>query len=147
MNGASVFFDTNVLLYAEDRKDLRKKRLAEEWIEGIWEQQRARCSWQVLHEFYANATRKLGSHPEAARSLVRMYQLWEPVENGTEVVERAWYWMDEAQVSYWDGLILGAAERLGCSVLLSEDFQAGRSYGLVKVVNPFETPFGMDISG
>ena len=65
------------------------------------------------------------------------------METGAEVVERAWYWMDEAQVSYWDGLILGAAERLGCTVLLSEDFQAGRSYGLVRVVNPFETRFGV----
>ncbi len=141
MSDGSVFFDTNVLLYAEDRRNAAKKLAAEQWISGSWEQNRARCSSQVLHEFYANVTKKLGAAPEAARGLARMYREWEPVESGAEVVERAWYWMDEAQVSYWDGLILSAAERLGCSVLVSEDFQAGRIYGSVRVVNPFETPF------
>lgn len=140
MSAGSVFFDTNILLYAEDQRDLRKKQLAEQWINRAWEEQRARCSWQVLHEFYVNATRKLGAQPQAARELVRMYQIWQPLENGVEVTERAWYWMDEAQVTYWDGLILAAAERLGCSVLLSEDFQAGRIYGTVEVVNPFTAP-------
>ena len=86
MSSGSIFFDTNLLLCAEDQRDLRKKVLVEQWI------------------------------------------------------ERAWYWMDEAQVTYWDGLILGAAERLGCTVLLSEDFQAGRVCGTVRVVNPFAAP-------
>jgi predicted nucleic acid-binding protein len=54
------------------------------------------------------------------------------------VVERGWYGMDRAHLSWWDGLILASAERLGCSVLLSEDFQAGRSYEGVRVVSPFE---------
>jgi hypothetical protein len=54
------------------------------------------------------------------------------------VVERGWYWMDRAQLAYWDGLILASAERLGCPVLLSEDFQSGRRYEGVTVINPFE---------
>jgi predicted nucleic acid-binding protein len=55
-----------------------------------------------------------------------------------ETILRAWYWMDRAQVSYWDGLILGAAEILECQYLLSEDFQAGRKYGAVEVVGLLE---------
>jgi predicted nucleic acid-binding protein len=51
----------------------------------------------------------------------------------TGIVERSWYWIDNAQLSYWDSLIIASAERLDCSVLLSEDFQAGRSYDRVRV--------------
>jgi len=47
--------------------------------------------------------------------------------------------MDRAGISYWDSLILAASESLQCRWLLSEDFQAGRTYGSVEVVNPFET--------
>jgi len=54
-----------------------------------------------------NATRKLGAQPEAVRELVRIYQVWQPLE-------------DEAQVTCLDGLILAAAERMGCTALLSE---------------------------
>jgi predicted nucleic acid-binding protein len=61
-----------------------------------------------------------------------------PVEARQEVTVRARCWMDRAQVSYWDGLILASAEQAGCKYLLSEDFQAGRTYGEVTVVNPFQ---------
>ena len=53
------------------------------------------------------------------------------------LIQRAWRWTDQAQVSYWDGLIVAAAERAGCAWLLSEDFQSGRTFGDVTVVNPF----------
>jgi predicted nucleic acid-binding protein len=46
--------------------------------------------------------------------------------------------MDTAQLSYWDALILAAAQRCGARYLLSEDFQSGRHYGDVEVLNPFE---------
>ena len=46
--------------------------------------------------------------------------------------------MDDAQLSYWDALIVAAAERCGARYLLSEDFQPGRTYGTIQVVNPFE---------
>jgi predicted nucleic acid-binding protein len=55
-----------------------------------------------------------------------------------EVVERCWDRTDKAQLSYWDGLILASAEKLSCSILLSEDFRAGRDYEGVRVVNPFQ---------
>jgi len=54
-----------------------------------------------------------------------------------KLVERAWHWIDTAQVRFWDGLILASAEILGCRWLLTEDFQHARKYGAVQVMNPF----------
>ncbi len=45
--------------------------------------------------------------------------------------------MDEAGIAYWDALIVAAAERGGCRLLLSEDFQQGRRFGEITVVSPF----------
>lgn len=44
---------------------------------------------------------------------------------------------DQAELSFWDGLIIAAAERTRCSFLLSEDFQVGRELGSITIVNPF----------
>ena len=49
------------------------------------------------------------------------------------------HWTDQARVSFWDGLIVAAAERMRCRFLLSEDFQTGREFGSITIVNPFET--------
>jgi predicted nucleic acid-binding protein len=53
------------------------------------------------------------------------------------LVQEAWQWMDAAQLSYWDALILAAADRSNSRHLLSEDFQSVRLYWAVRVLNPF----------
>jgi len=45
--------------------------------------------------------------------------------------------MDSAQIPYWDALIVAAAQRSGARYLLSEDFQPGREYEGVRIVDPF----------
>lgn len=46
-------------------------------------------------------------------------------------------WKERYQVSYWDALILRAADQMGCHTLMSEDLAQGQTYGRVRVVNPF----------
>ena len=139
MAADSTFIDTNVLLYALDRRAVEKAPQAAAWLQYLWESQTGRCSWQVLDEFYANAVRKVGVPAKVARETIGAYVAWQPVGSSLAIVERAWFWCDAAQVTYWDGKILAAAERLGCRWLLSEDFTAGRTYGSVTVINPFLT--------
>jgi predicted nucleic acid-binding protein len=137
ISGASVFVDTNVLLYSFDSRDPGKRAKAGNWLEYLWRTGAGRMSWQVLHEFYANAGRKLGVPASEAREAVAVFSRWRPAGMSMSVVERGWYWMDQAQLPYWDSLILASAERLGCSILLSEDFQTGRNFEGVRVVSPF----------
>jgi predicted nucleic acid-binding protein len=147
--GDRFFVDTNVLLYDSDPADPDKQRRARLWVQTLWEHGAGVLSWQVLHEFYVNATRKLRSSASQARSIVAAFTLWQPVDTSDVMVQRAWYWMDDAGLPYWDALILAAAERRGCAWLLSEDFQAGRKLGAVTIVNPFRAlpaEFGLDQS-
>jgi predicted nucleic acid-binding protein len=137
--GERFFVDTNVLLYAADAGDPRKQGQAQLWLNALWEQNAGVLSWQVLHEYYVNATRKLRSPVGPARSTVAVFVEWRPVETTYGLIQRAWHWVDAAQLSYWDALIVAAAERRECRWLLSEDFQAGQRMNSVTIVNPFRS--------
>jgi predicted nucleic acid-binding protein len=76
--------------------------------------------------------------PVRAREIVEDLAHWKPVDTTLGLVEQAWHWTDSAQVSYWDALILSAAQRAGARYLLSEDFQPNRRYDDVQVLNPFD---------
>ncbi len=137
MTGSLFFVDTNLLLYCLDDRDEEKRGAALRWRDRLWDAGAGRLSWQVLNEFYANATRKMGAPAPVARKVVAQYAFWEPVGIGLGLLQSAWYWMDAAGLPYWDSLILAAAEAAHCSYLLSEDFQSGRKFRHVTVVNPF----------
>ncbi len=134
----AFFVDSNVLLYYVDPLEVDKRARAAEWLNHLWASGAGRLSWQVLHEFYQNAVRKMRLDPVSARQLVEDLTHWRPVDTSVGLVQRAWQWTDNAQLSYWDALIVAAAERSGAAYLLSEDFQAKRRYEDVEVINPFE---------
>jgi predicted nucleic acid-binding protein len=136
--GEAFFVDSSLLLYAVDPLAAQKRERAIEWLDHLWKQGLGRLSWQVLHEFYWNAIRKMRLEPGAARGMVEDLSHWRPVGTSLGLIEHAWQWMDRAQVPYWDALILAAAQRSGSAYLLSEDFQANRRYQDVLVLNPFD---------
>jgi predicted nucleic acid-binding protein len=139
MNGDKYFVDSNVFLYIFDHRDPTKQAQAELWIAWLWEHTCGALSWQVLQEFYWNALRKFGAAPEKARYQVMLMSEWNPPDVSIGMIERAWHWTDKAQLRFWDGLIVAAAERTRCKFLLSEDFQEGREFGSVTILNPFKT--------
>ena len=138
MPGVERFFvDTNVLLYSVDRSLPAKRDQAGRWLACLWENAAGRLSWQVLHEFCVNAERKMGMDRSSARMTVEALAQWKPVDAGLGLLQRSWHWIDQAQLPFWDSLIVAAAERAGCAWLLSEDFQDGQKFESVTVVNPF----------
>jgi predicted nucleic acid-binding protein len=141
MNAAGSFFvDTNVVLYSIDASEPVKQAVAHQWTEAVWAERVGRISWQVIFEFYSNAVRKLGVPTATARATAEAMVLWNPAQPEHATLHRAWHWCDAAKINFWDALIVAAAEQSGCRWLLSEDFQSGRRFGEVTVVNPFERP-------
>lgn len=134
-----VFVDTNVLLYAVDPSDPVRQARASQWLHHLWSTGNGATSTQVLHEFYVNAVRKFAVPPIQVRFLVDSLLTWTPIDTTPALIHRAWHWADTAQVPYWDALILAAADLAGCTILLSEDFQSGRQFDEIQVINPFTT--------
>jgi predicted nucleic acid-binding protein len=143
MSGDKYFVDTNVFLYLYDARHPVKQKRAEAWLSFLWNNAAGVVSWQVLQEFYSNAIRKFAAPPDVVRRYVRVLSEWNSPDMTIGLIERAWLWNDEARISFWDALIVAAAERTRCQWLLSEDFQTGREFGDTTVLNPFyETPPG-----
>lgn len=136
--------DTNILVYARDASEPVKQAAAGRWLEVLWEGRLGRVSTQVLNEYYVVVTEKLrpGMSREAARADVRSLVAWAPVPTDRAVVEAAWTVQDRFGLSWWDSLIAAAAQVAGCSYILTEDLQAGRSLDGVLVVDPFLTEPG-----
>jgi predicted nucleic acid-binding protein len=96
-------------------------------------------STQVLQELCINLRRKV-LHPlplAELRLLIQDYFHWEVVVNTTQSILHALDIEARYQISFWDALIIQAAESSGAEVLYSEDLGAGQKYGSVRVVNPF----------
>ena len=139
------FVDTNLLLYAEDTLTGVKHERALSIVEELWNSGQGVLSTQVLQELSYNLRRKL-AHPmpiEEIRAIVREYATWEVVINTPESILRALEIEGRYKTSFWDALIIQAAEEAGASILYSEDLTAGQNYGAVKVVNPLADPVAL----
>ena len=139
---ATVFVDTNVLVYSRDASELPKQKQAMAWMARLWSEQTGRLSFQVLNEFYVTVTKKLqpGMDLHSAREDVRFLLAWRPIPTDARVVESAWRIQDRYRLSWWDALIVSAAQLIDCRYLLTEDLQENRNFGNLEVINPFHTP-------
>lgn len=138
---ARVFVDSNVLVYTLDSREADKQAQAAAWMEHLWSSRRGRLSFQVLQEFYVNVTRKVRPPVEEVevREVVRALLAWQPVRVGAGEMEAAWSIRDRHGLSWWDALIVAAAESSDCRYLLTEDLQHGQDLGGVRIVSPFRT--------
>ena len=73
------FIDTNVLVYADDVRDPRKRDRARELIRALMRDRRGVLSLQVLQEYFAAATRKLGISAQDAKRRVVLYSRFDTV--------------------------------------------------------------------
>ncbi len=135
---AKFFVDTNILIYAHDRDGGRKHERARELVEHLWSTGQGVLSTQVLHELCVNLRRRV-ARPlpgDEIRKLIEDYLSWEVVVNTPQSTLAALEIEERFKVSYWDALILQAAESCGAKVLYSEDLGSGQRYGTVEVTNP-----------
>jgi predicted nucleic acid-binding protein len=134
---ARSFFDTSVLVYADDKAAPAKQRRT---LELVAEHRRAGTgvvSLQVLQEYFVTVTRKLGVDARIVRRKVELLAEFDVAAPDVADILAAIDLHRLHGFSFWDALVLRAAKQSGCSVLLSEDFQESREVDGVRVVNPF----------
>ncbi len=131
----TTFADTNIWIYSIDRRDPAKHERAIEVLDAMT----VAVSAQVLSEFYAVATRKLSTplSPPEAREIVASMARLQVVPIDAALVSAAIDGSIAWQISYWDALIIRAAEASGCDRVISEDLAHGVTYGSITVVDPF----------
>jgi predicted nucleic acid-binding protein len=135
------FIDTNIFIYAHDREAGVKHERARQLLEHLWTTGQGALSTQVLQELCVNLRRRI-RHPlpaEEIKKLVEDYLSWEIVINTPQSILAALEIEARYKVSYWDALILQAAESCGAAVLYSEDLAHRQRYGAVEVVDPLRS--------
>ena len=136
------FFDTNVLVYAQDRTEPAKRGVAQSLIAEAMDDDEFVVSTQVLVEFYAAVLRRRLLGPERALALVRLWSDQDTVPHTSDLLLAGLELHQAHTLSIWDALIVEAAVEARCDVLLSEDLQDGRRFGELRIVNPFAPPPG-----
>jgi predicted nucleic acid-binding protein len=135
-----VALDTNVLAYAEGINGAERRDAALGLIRRL-PQDAAVVPAQVLGELFNVLVRKGGrSRSEARDALLSWRDAAPVVETSPEAMLAAADLATDHQLSIWDAVILSAASRSGCRLLVSEDLQDGFTWGGVTVVNPFASP-------
>jgi predicted nucleic acid-binding protein len=136
---ALVFVDTNVLLYASDDDEASKQPRAQAWLERLWRERLGRTSVQVLSAFYVNLKRLGGARMTANESWERVarYFVWRPLPANEALMQRGREIEQRYRLSWWDSMVVGAAQLQGCALLLTEDLQDGAVFGDVTVRSPF----------
>ncbi len=135
--------DTNIWIYAHDRRDAEKQKKAQ----AIIAQERPLAlPWQVGCEFIA-ACRKLESQGFTAKdawdALADMQTLADVVLLPcSDLWFETRHLLDRHQLSFWDALLVAACIRGGVQVLYSEDIAGDRVIEGLKVINPFVASSG-----
>ena len=81
---------------------------------------------------------KLGFEEGEPQKIVRELASWQPISIDLAVLEHAWLLEERHSLSWWDALIVAAAQTCECEVLLTEDLQHGQTFSAVRVVDPFK---------
>jgi predicted nucleic acid-binding protein len=136
---ALVFVDTNILVYARDARQESKREIATQWLARLWHGQTGRTSVQVLSEYYVTLTRKLkpGILADDAWDDVQALMAWEPQQIDRELLSLSREVERRYRLSWWDSMVVAAAQLQSCVVLLSEDLQDRMVFDRVTVRNPF----------
>jgi predicted nucleic acid-binding protein len=134
-----AFFDTNVIIYALTASDARKHAVASALVRDHALAHRLVISTQVLLESYEVLTRKFKLPAAAALEALGHLAEREVVGASAEGVMRGLALAARHGWSTWDAQIAQAALSADCTVLYTEDMQAGFRLGGLEWVNPFLT--------
>jgi predicted nucleic acid-binding protein len=125
-------------MYAHDTAAGDKHARAQALVEDLWESRSGVVSTQVLQELAVNLRRKTKNplDAKATREVVSDYLAWHVVVNGGDSILEALDLEARYQISFWDALVVQAAQVSGAEILYSEDLSDGQTYGTVRVINP-----------
>lgn len=132
-----IFIDSNIFLYTLDCNDKKKQNRAREFILSTSGISRIVISTQVLNEVFAVATRKLKIEPLVVKSYLKSLNKLETIIIDPQIIGAAIDYSIIEQISYWDALMVAAAETANCSQLITEDLSSGQKIKGVQIKNPF----------
>jgi predicted nucleic acid-binding protein len=132
------FIDTNILVYQMDKRNPEKKNTCRGIVRDLVSRNDAVISTQVLQEFYVVCTTRLKLKPVFVKGLIHGFENMEVVTIGPDLIKEAIDTSVQSDISFWDSLIVVAAEAARCKYLYTEDLNDGQIIRNVRIQNPFK---------
>jgi predicted nucleic acid-binding protein len=133
---SKIFLDTNILVYCMDDSDKKRKSRCRNLIKALTGHVHGVISTQVLQEFYVTATKKLRADPLTVKDILHSFRRFETVIVTPDTIRDAIECSLVNRLSFWDSLIVTAAESANCERLWTEDLNDGQIIRGVRIENP-----------
>ncbi len=135
---SKIFIDTNILVYTCDNFEKEKQKKCRSLLKTIALDYIGVISTQVLQEFYVSCVKKLKIEPLITKEILISYERFEVVQITQEVIKEAIDCSVLNKISFWDSLIVSAAQYAKCGEIWSEDMNDGQIIRGIKIVNPIK---------
>jgi len=132
------FIDTNILIYSNDKAYPEKQNKSKEIIRELFKNGNGVISTQILHEYFVISTQKLKLSVRDVRNQIDNLLDFEVIDIDVPLIKEAIDCSILDQISYWDALVVVAAQRGGCGTVLTEDLNHGQIIKGVKIENIFK---------
>jgi len=135
---SKIFVDTNILIYSMDEFDPVRQEMCRAVLKSLSNNLHGVTSTQVMQEFYVTATKKLGADPLLMKDVLHSFEQFEIVVVNPEIIYSAIDCSVINRISFWDSLIVVAAESANCEKLWTEDLNDGQLIRGVRIENPLK---------
>jgi predicted nucleic acid-binding protein len=132
-----IFIDTNIIVYANDKRSAKKQKKALEIVTSLMKNRRGTISTQVLREYAYVAITKLMQSQDVVLRQLKLMEALEVINQSPEQIRRAVEIMNLYRIEFWDACIICNAEHANCTEIYSEDLNTGQFYSGIQIVNPF----------
>ena len=136
----SFFLDTNIFVYSVDQQSPSKTKVARDLIRRAVDTEKGVVSYQVVQEFFNVALRKFAqpmSTADCEQYLAITFRPLLTVGFSVLLCGDALQIYGKHRNAWYEALIVVAALEAKCEILYTEDLQHGRTFGNLKVQNPF----------
>ena len=109
-----IFIDTNILVYSLDQFEIEKQKRCRELLQTLTGDLRGVISTQVMQEFFVASTTKLGADILIVKDILHSFERFETIIITPQIIKDAIDCSIINKLSFWDALIVTAAESAKC---------------------------------
>lgn len=136
--------DTNVLAYAYDVSEARRRAIAKGLLDDVWNTGGGVVTLQNLSEFFFALTRKVQKpvpivDAKTIVSDILRSSRWMVIDRNAGTVMKAMEIVESVRAPFWDALIAACMLEHGIEVIVTENEKDFRNIVGITVVNPFKT--------
>jgi predicted nucleic acid-binding protein len=134
-----IFIDTNLLVYSIDQHNPVKMQKCRDLLKTLTGDHKGVISTQVMQEFFVATTKKMGAEALIIKDILHAFERFEVVMITPDMIKSAIDCSIINRISFWDSLIIVAADSSNCEILWTEDLNDGQVIRGVRIKHPFSS--------